>query len=86
MRAGVRLILAYDAETKAFVGTVENTRGYTLEQVRVEVHLSDGTELGPTSPVDLKPGEKRAVILPVAGSGFATWSAHPEVGRGEHRR
>ena len=53
VRNGARLILNYDASTSTFVGTVENTTNQTLSQVRVEVHLSNGTELGPTTPRDL---------------------------------
>ena len=56
VRNGARLILAYDAQSNSFKGTVENTTDETLQQVRVEVHLSNGTELGPTTPVDLQPG------------------------------
>ena len=48
-RSGARLILSYDADADAFVGTVENTTSDVLSQVRVEVHLSNGVELGPTT-------------------------------------
>ena len=48
IRSGARLILTYDAQTNSFKGTVENTTDETLKQVRVEVHLSNGKELGPT--------------------------------------
>jgi len=57
VRNGTRLILSYDAKSNAFKGTVENTTNKTLKQVRVEVHLSNGTELVPTTPGDLGPGE-----------------------------
>lgn len=80
---GARLILAYDADTNSFKGTVENTTQETLSGVRVEVHLSNGTALGPTEPADLAPGEKQDVELKATGS-FNGWSAHPEVGSGEH--
>ncbi len=83
-RNGARLILAYDAESNAFAGTVENTTTETLERVRVEVHLSNGKELGPTTPVDLKPGEKTDVRLAATSKDFDAWNAHPEVGSGEH--
>ena len=56
VRNGARLILRYDAKANAFVGTVQNTTEGTLPMVRVEVHLSNGTELGPTKPEDLAPG------------------------------
>ena len=80
VRAGARLVLAYDAEANAFNGTVENTTGAILNKVRVEVHLSNGTELGPTTPVDLAPGQKVDVTLPATGQPFTSWGAHPEVG------
>ena len=50
VRNGARLILNYEAQSNAFKGTVENTTNETLKQVRVEVHLSNGKELGPTTP------------------------------------
>ena len=84
VRNGARLILAYDAQTNAFKGTVENTTDETLKQVRVEVHLSNGKELGPTPAADLAPGEKREVQLIATSTDFDGWTAHPEVGEGEH--
>ena len=83
-RNGARLILTYDAQTNAFKGTVENTTDETLKQVRVEVHLSNGKELGPTPTADLAPGEKREVQLIATSTDFDGWTAHPEVGEGEH--
>jgi hypothetical protein len=80
VRAGARLILTFDAESNSFVGTVENTTEETLMRVRVEVHLSNGVELGPTNTADLAPGEKRAVKLTATSRNFDKWSAHPEVG------
>lgn len=82
VRHGARLILRYDAEASAFVGTVQNTTDATLPMVRVEVHLSNGTELGPTTPTDLAPGATIDVKLPAAGQSFTGWTAHPEVGPG----
>lgn len=84
VRHGARLILSYDANTNTFTGTVENTTNQTLSKVRVEVHLSNGIELGPTAPNDLAPGQKVNVELNAAGQNFSKWSAHPEVGSGEH--
>ena len=83
VRNGARLILAYDAKSNSFKGTVENTTERTLERVRVEVHLSNGIELGPTIPGDLEPGEKRDVELTPKGKDFDGWTAHPEVGNEE---
>lgn len=78
-RNGARLVLSFDPASNAFVGTVENTTRQTLCAVRVEVHLSTSTELGPTERTDLLSGEKTVVELPTAGQVFDTWTAHPEV-------
>ena len=83
VRNGARVILTYDAESKSFVGTVENTTDKMLEKVRVEVHLSNGTELGPTTPTDLAAGKKMNIKLTTKSEGFDGWTAHPEVGGGE---
>ena len=83
-RNGVRLTLSHDADSNTFQGTVENTTSRNLERVRVEVHLSNGKELGPTTPADLAPGEKRNITLTATSSDFDRWTAHPEVGSGEH--
>ena len=80
VRGGARLILSYDSTANAFIGTVENTTNAALPQVRVEVHLSNGIELGPTAPVDLAPGQVVSVTLPAPSQPFVSWSAHPEVG------
>ena len=81
-RAGARLVLRYDPATQTFVGMVTNTTNATLSRVRVEVHLSNGVELGPTTPIDLAPGQSIDVSLPAVGHAFTTWGAHPEVGSG----
>ena len=83
VRGGARLILNYDTAGNAFSGTVENTTSNPLSNVRIEVHLSNGTELGPTTPVDLAPGAVLAVNLPAAQASFTGWIAHAEVGGGE---
>lgn len=84
VRNGVRLTLAYDTQSNTFNGTVVNTTDATLRRVRVEVHLSNGKELGPTTPVDLGPGKQSSVKLMATSQGFERWTAHPEVGSGEH--
>ena len=84
VRNGARLVLSYDVQSNSFNGTVENTTEETLKQVRVEVHLSNGKELGPTTPADLEPGERRDVKLMATNRDFDGWTAHPEVGIGEH--
>ena len=80
VRGGARLIIAYDRGRNAFVGTVRNVTNSDLERVRVEVHLSNGIELGPTTPVDLAPGQVVDVVLEASEQPFESWSAHPEVG------
>ena len=82
VRAGARLVLRYDPATQTFTGTVTNTTSDTLSRVRVEVHLSNGVELGPTVPMDLAPGQRIDVSLSATGQTFSTWGAHPEVGSG----
>jgi hypothetical protein len=84
IRNGAHLNLGYDKASNSFVGSVKNTTDKTLEKVRVEVHLSNGTELGPTTPTDLKPGEKMDIKLTATSEKFEKWGAHPEVGSGEH--
>jgi hypothetical protein len=78
-RNGARLVLSFNRASNAFVGTVENTTARTLCAIRVEVHLSTGTELGPTPRTDLPAGETTAVELPTEGEAFETWTAHPEM-------
>ncbi len=84
IRAGAHLILNYDAATNSFKGTVKNTTDAILPQVRVEIHLSKGdattAELGPTTPIDLAPGEQIPIVLMAEGPPFDMWTAHPEVG------
>jgi len=80
-RRGARLILSYDPGQDVFAGTVENTTAETLCAVRVEVHLSSGTELGPTQRTDLAPGASTAVELETDGEAFERWTAHPEMSR-----
>ena len=83
VRGGARLILSYDAASNSFKGTVENTTNGTLDRVRIEVHLSNGTELGPTTPVNMAPGQVLPITLPSTQASFTGWVAHAEVGGGE---
>jgi hypothetical protein len=79
VRGGARLAMSFDPTVNAFVGTVENTTQQTLCAIRVEVHLSTGTELGPTERKDLPPGQSTTVRLPTGGEAFEAWTAHPEM-------
>ena len=83
VRGSVRLILAYDSESSSFIGTVENVTNKTVSGVRVEVHLSSGTELVPTTPLELTPGKKTNVSLSAEGHMFSCWQAHAETGKSE---
>ncbi len=80
VRAGARLLLAFDARSNSFYGLLQNTTDLILQQVRVEVHLSNGVELGPTTPMDLAPGEVSGVVLLATPETFNGWSPHAEVG------
>ena len=77
---GARLTLQYNPNTEAFVGSVKNTTRKTLSQVRVEIHLSNGLELGPTLRIDLKPGATTPVELSALDQKFSHWVTHPEAG------
>lgn len=80
----IRLVLSFDSESSSFVGTVENVSEKTVPNVRVEIHLSNGTELGPTEPVDLAPGKKIEVKLSAVDQTFTWWKVHAEAGSSEH--
>lgn len=80
VRAGAHLVLSYSADANNFSGTVENTTREVLEAVRVEVHLSNGTELGPSTATDMLPGEIISILLSATEEPFETYSAHTEVG------
>ncbi len=81
---GARLILSYNKSSNSFKGSVENTSNETLDRVRVEVHLSNGTELGPTTPTSLVAGQKMEIDLKATEKAFEGWTAHAEVGNMEH--
>ena len=74
---GVELIAAYHSSRGTFTGTVTNT---TIRQIVVEIHLSNGGELGPTPRVDLASGKSDAFELDAGGHNFDWWTVHIEVG------
>lgn len=84
VRKGIRLTLSYNSETSSFTGTVENTTQDALPPVSVGVELSNGTELGPTTPFDLAAGESQSIELDAAGETFDSWTAHSEMGSDGH--
>ena len=79
-RNGVNLTISYNATTQRFAGSVTNTTGSTVTDVRVEIHLSNGTELGPTPRVDLNSQETQPVTLDASGQTFDWYSIHVEIG------
>lgn len=83
VRRGVQMTLVYDAKKDAFVGKVKNVTSKTISDVRVEVHLSNGVELGPTKREDLSAGKSRKIQLSAEGNKFNTWSTHAESGNEE---
>lgn len=81
-RSGVDLVMSYDAAAQAFTGTVTNTTAAAISNVRVEIHLSNGVELGPTARVTLNAGQSDPVELAASGQSFTRWSVHVELGSG----
>ena len=82
VRSGVELIVDYDSTREVFSGTVRNTTSAPVTQVRVEIHLSNGVELGPTPRVDLPAGETHSVELDARGQTFSWFTVHVEIGSG----
>ncbi len=80
IQSGARAMVRYDAPSMTFVGTIENTTSGILRRVRFEVHLSNGVELGPTTRMDLNPGQVINFTLSAAGESFVWFTGHPEVG------
>ena len=83
-RSGVELVMSYDQAAASFTGTVTNTNAAPIADVRVEIHLSNGVELGPTPLLTLDPRQESPVVLDASGNSFATWQVHIEVGQGEN--
>ena len=79
-RNGVKLVISYNSTSEQFSGTITNTTDTTVTDVRVEIHLSNGTELGPTPRVDLAANESKPVTLDASGQSFTWYSVHVEVG------
>lgn len=77
---GARLVLQFNPNTQVFVGSVTNTTAKTLSQVRVEIHLDNGRELGPTKRIDVGPGQTIPVELGTFGNEFSSWVSHAEAG------
>ena len=50
----------------------------------MEVHLSNGMELGPTTPQDLESGQAVDVVRSAGDQVFDVWSLQAEIGASEH--
>lgn len=83
-RSGVESVIRFDSARRVFAGTVRNGTDATVRQVRVEVHLSSGVELGPAPSVDLRPRQSAPVELRAGSREFNKFSTHVEIGVGEH--
>ena len=81
-RSGVDLVLSYDPPNETFTGTLTNTTGAPVADVRVEIHLSNGVELGPTPRIVIAAGETSPVELDARGQNFTAFSVHIEIGPG----
>ena len=81
-RAGVDLVLRYDQPNETFTGTLTNTTGAAVADVRIEIHLSNGVELGPTPRIVIGAGETNPVELDARGQSFTAFSVHIEIGPG----
>ena len=80
---GCYLYLSFDKDKNEFIGYAKNLSDRTLTGVRLEIHLDNGIELGPTRRVTLAP--EAVVNLSLKGSSrkFSKWTAHLEVGSSE---
>ncbi len=79
-RGGVDLTISYNASNQRFDGSVTNTNSSSVTDVRVEIHLSNGRELGPTPRVGLEANETKSVTLDASGQNFDWYSVHVELG------
>ena len=83
-KKGIQLLLKYNKTTNEFKGFIQNKTSKSIERARVEIHLSNGIELGPTIPMTLKSRQKKEIIIKATEKGFSSWSTHVEVGSNEH--
>ena len=81
IRSGVELVMNYDGSRGVFTGMVTSMTNATVTKVRVEIHLSNGVELGPAPNVDLVAGETKSVELDASNqSYFTAYSIQFEMG------
>lgn len=81
-RSGVKLVIRYHSSKEEFRGTMTNTTNSSVSDARVEIHLSNGRDLGPTPRTALAGGESKDVALDAAGQQFSWFSVHIELGGG----
>lgn len=81
-RSGVKLVIRYYSADEEFRGAMTNTTNSSVSGARVEIHLSNGKELGPTPRTTLAAGESKDVTLDAAGQQFSWFSVHIELGGG----
>lgn len=84
VRAGVVVSIRYDSASSRFIGTVTNATDQAVSQVRVEIHLSSGVELGPTPATLLGARQSSSIVLDAGSQRFSGFSTHVEIGSGEH--
>jgi len=82
-RSGVKLVIRYHSSDEEFRGTMTNTTDSPVSDARVEIHLSNGKELGPTPGTGVAGGENTDVTLDAAGQDFSWFSVHIELGGGD---
>jgi hypothetical protein len=83
-KKGIQLVLKFDKKSNSFKGFMQNITRKTIEKARVEIHLSNGKELGPTKPINLKPNQKQELSIKATKASFVSWSTHAEIGNNEH--
>lgn len=76
----VRLVLSYDSNANAFIGTVANRNPDPLLRVRAEVRLDASADRSAhITLVDVASGQVREVTLPVDGKPFTFWQVLTDV-------
>lgn len=79
---GLKLTLTYNQASGNFIGTMENINTNVVPQAMVEVYVtndnSSSTTFGPTTPIDMQPGEIINVVVPADQSvAFTGYKIHP---------
>ena len=77
--AGSSWLMGFEQGAERFSGTVRNMTSQTVRDARIEIHLSNGVELGPT-PVEGDAGDTLPVELDARGQTLDWSSGHVEPG------